>query len=113
MFWQIIDSLFIVALILFIFVFFSLFYILTYSKYLYCEVKKTEPEFFLKRNLSWYLTTINSSQFIFYIIFNQYKKIKNNTIRRKCYLIRNFSYIVIPCAYFVAIIVMLWNYHHR
>lgn len=111
MFWEIVDKLYVVAIILFFFVFLSLLFILPYSTFLYHKIKKIEPEFFSEKNFFWYLTALSSSQFIFYIIFNKYKKIKNNAIRRKCYLIRNFSYVVIPCAYFVAIVIMLGNYH--
>lgn len=101
---KILEKSYVLTFFLFFFVWFSLAFILFYSAFLYRKVKKNQPEFFGEKNLPYYLTTLNSTQFIYYIVLNYHKKIRDPVIRRKCQLLRNFSYIVIVAAIFVAVV---------
>ena len=111
MFGEMLKDLYIISFFLFFFVFFSLVFILPYSARLCRKLKKIEPEFFTEKNFCYYMTERNATQFIFYVLFNKCKKIKNEGIKRKCNALRNFSYVVFPCACFVIIMFMVGNYY--
>lgn len=98
------ENLFALSFVLFFFAFVSSLFILGYSAHLYKKVKKEEPDFFVQKNVFSYMIKIRASQFIFYILFNYYKKIRNEDLKKKCYLLRNFTYVVLGCLFFVAII---------
>ena len=66
--------------------------VLPYSSFLYRKLNEIEPEFFKEKNFCYYITKLNSTQFIFYILFNQDKKIKDPVIRKRCRLIKIFLY---------------------
>lgn len=85
-------------------------FILPYSSYLYKKLIEIEPDFFQKRNTFYLLTKINSTQFVFYIIGNCYKNIKNIGIRKKCYFLRNILYILVPLFFISVIIGIIGNY---
>lgn len=69
--------------------------ILPCSAFIYRRLLKTEPELFNEKNICYYLTQINSTQFIFYILFNCHKKIKNKKLSNTCYYLRNITYILL------------------
>lgn len=64
---------------------------LIYSKMVYRQLIKVEPEFFTERSLMYYLTLNRNSQFVFYIVFNKHKKIKNEMIRGKCKFLKKIT----------------------
>lgn len=98
-------------IVVFFFCFLSSIFLLQYSAWLYRKIKQTEPEFFEEKPypMYYYLVKTNHTQFIFYLVFNQYKKIKNQNIRRKCNKARNFAYLVYACFFILIIGNLLGN----
>jgi len=88
-------------------------FILPYSSFLYKKLQKTEPEFFSERNFWYYWTRLNSTQFIFYILLNYYKKIKDPNVKKRCHLIRNYSYLVLFPTIIATILGMFANYYFQ
>lgn len=91
------------SLLLFILLGISFTFILIYSAMLYRKIIKIEPEFFVQKNIFYYISKINHTQFIFYVLFNYHKKIRDVTISKQCYYLRNFSYAVICGFIFILI----------
>lgn len=109
-FLSVLERLYVLIFFLFFIVFFSLAFILPYSAFLYKKIKKIQPDLFAKKNLFYYMTTFNSTQFIYYIMFNCHRKIEDPTIKRQCYLLRNYMYIVIFLMIFIVVVGMTGNY---
>ena len=106
---EILKKIYFLAVLLFIFSWLSSAFILPYSAYLCRKVREKQPEFFDEKNLCQYMTNRNRTQFIFYIVFNYHKKIKDPIIKRKCQLLRNFTYIVIFSIIFACLVIMIGN----
>lgn len=102
------GNLFILAILIYVFLGICVAFSLACSAFLYRKIKKAEPEFFSQKNLFYYMTSINSTQFAFYILFNYCKKIKDDNIRAKCYLVRNFLYVILLCMVISALIIMTY-----
>lgn len=92
-----------------LFVAVALMIILPYSAYLYRKLLKTEPEFFSEKNICYYLTKINSTQFVFYILLGYFKRIKDKKIRNTCYILRNILLILLILFALVVIVGLFVN----
>lgn len=100
----------IVLLVIFFFLFFSLVFILFYSRCVCLKLKMVQPDFFQEKNYCYYMTEKDPTQFIYYILYNYHKKIIDPIVRKKCNRLRNFAYFVIFLAILLVLFGMWWGY---
>lgn len=93
---KMIQKLMVISVFYGIFLCLFMLFVLPYCSFLYKQLLAKEPEFFIEKNIAYYMAKLNSTQFIYYILLNYCTKIKDEKIRKKCLLIRNWLYVLLP-----------------